>query len=962
MKLPISFILFYLFTSVCSLAQDVAFFKLSEQELGSNTVYDLHLMDDGSMIAATEHGVAIISMAGVKMLNHPKALRKSYSNIQRDQNNQLYVLNFRNQLYRITPDSLELFLDLTHDFNQRIISYRLIGETVIVYSNRQIKRYYLSTGKVDTSWSQRLEKQTNRFISFTFSGESVGNDSTIYLGNYSIVNDSIHFTKQVNSVSSGARYYQHQKEKYVLRTNLGQLQTSRLKRNLDFNAYFPGNKAQNLGHTQSHFWIGTNTGVLLFDPTLKDTIPELLLKDYSISCVEEDLQGNYWIGTLYNGVLIVPSVNMKDITLSGKKREDFAGIAAIPNTDSIVIATKNGKVFGVDVDNQLNEIATIPVDELYDITYKNKTVYTISTPNIARLKNGSIQTTRTPGISKKTTILAHHILGYSWYSCSLIQKDFTSKNTQNIPAFSSIKTEVRNNALLIQTPFQKLWSRMDGSCIIGSNMGRCKLLNKYGIHYLDSIGGKPFHVADITSDEYNTGYVLTTEGIVYRIDSNSFELHQIGQFDVMALPERLLVKDEHFICYSNGELHYINLRDGIQHRFQDLIPFNYNELVDLECTTESVWLVFPSHLFRIPLSNLKQKREAVINPLQLEDIPLPVNGSYQLSANPGPIKISINYTDVLVKHELNYYYQLNDGPWIPMERINNALTLSNLAAGNYHLKIRIDQGESTINERSLYFNIAPQWYETTWFTILIVLIVFSTTALGFRFQIKAIKKRNAISQKLNMAQLTALKSQMNPHFFFNVLNSIQTMVLKEDKIKANKIMSELSVFVRKILNYSDKAEIPVKDELEMLENYLKLEKHRFNDDFSYQIVVDENLKEFMHYQIPPMMIQPFVENAINHGLLHKKHDRLLSLTLSRNDHQLNCIVEDNGIGRKRAAELQQKSKKYRSFASDANMQRVNLLKDAGHYNAQLQIEDLFHSNQQPAGTRVIISLPLKLTA
>lgn len=310
---------------------------------------------------------------------------------------------------------------------------------------------------------------------------------------------------------------------------------------------------------------------------------------------------------------------------------------------------------------------------------------------------------------------------------------------------------------------------------------------------------------------------------------------------------------------------------------------------------------------------------------------------------------------------MNYFYQLNNGPWIQMERINNALTLSNIAVGNYHLKIRINQGESTVNERSIYFNIAPQWYETTWFTILLILVVFSTTALGFRFQIKAIKKRNAASQKLNMAQLTALKSQMNPHFFFNVLNSIQTMVLKEDKIKANKIMSELSVFVRKILNYSDKAEIPVKDELEMLENYLKLEKHRFTDDFSYQIEIDENLTEFMHHQIPPMMIQPFIENAINHGLLHKKHNRLLSLRFSRNNHQLSCIVEDNGIGRKRAAELQQKSKKHRSFASDASMKRVNLLKDAGHYNAQLQIEDLFHSNQQPAGTRVIISLPLKAT-
>lgn len=176
---------------------------------------------------------------------------------------------------------------------------------------------------------------------------------------------------------------------------------------------------------------------------------------------------------------------------------------------------------------------------------------------------------------------------------------------------------------------------MDGSCIIGSNMGRCKLLNKFGIHYIDSIGDKPLRIADITTNKNNQGYLLTNEGEVYHIDSNSFEFHKIAQFKLTTLPERLLVKDKHFITYSNGELHYINLAEGIQHKFQDLIPFNYNELVDLECTTENVWLVFPSHLFRIPLSNLKQKRKAVIKPLQIEDISLPDDGIYQLSANPG---------------------------------------------------------------------------------------------------------------------------------------------------------------------------------------------------------------------------------------------------------------------------------------------------------------------------------------
>ena len=932
--------------------------QLSGRELGSNTVYDLHLLDDGSMVAATEHGVAIVSMSGVKMLTNRSAVRNSYTNINRDEQNQLYVQNFRNQIYRITSDSLELVLDLTQDFESRVLGYRLIGETIMVYNRNQIGRYNLRTGLPQKTWNEKVNRQIRRLGKDNLIGESNGPDSILYFGNHFLYGDSIKQKFQIPVLASGGgRYYQYENEFFALYFDEGLLYRSSAGELIDCRPFFKGSKLQNLGHTNAHFWIGSNAGLLLFDPTFKDPTPKLLLEEYSVSCVEEGLQGNYWMSTLKNGIQIVPSVAITRTRLPHAEDQGFSALQVIPGKDSMVVATKNGKLFGVNSSGRLSQLIHVPGFELLDLAYKDSTLYAISNPYVSQLKSGLLKVDSVPGILKNMILLDSHVLAYSWYSSSLFHRSLPQKEAQSIPAFAKVRSEFRNNGWLVEVPFQKLWSRTNGSGMIGASMGRCKRLTAEGITYLDSIDGQPLRVVDIASDATNTGYVLSTTGAVFRINATSLELEQVMQFSCGDVPERLFVRDNLFVVYSGGEVLFMEKNDGTQNRFRDLIPFDFGALIDIGVTAEAVWLAFPSSIFRVPMSVLKEETKALVKPLQLIGRKEP-DGGYLLPPDPGPIRISINYTDILARHELQYSYRLNEEEWIPMDRIADVLTLSNLAPGNYHLQMRVMRGKNIVNERSLNFTIAAHWYQTTLFMAILVVLVFSVTVLFFRWQIKGLKKRSLVTQKLNEAQLTALKSQMNPHFLFNVLNSMQTMVLKEDRMKANKIMSELSVFVRKILNYSDKSYIPVQAELEMIENYLRLEKHRFMKDFSYDLVIEENLESYLHFNIPPMLIQPFIENAINHGLLHKKHDRKLSVVFSYEEQHLICILEDNGIGRKRAAELQQQSKKHRSFASGATSRRIALLKEAGHSEANIEIEDLYHPNQQPAGTRVAIKLPL----
>lgn len=201
--------------------------------------------------------------------------------------------------------------------------------------------------------------------------------------------------------------------------------------------------------------------------------------------------------------------------------------------------------------------------------------------------------------------------------------------------------------------------------------------------------------------------------------------------------------------------------------------------------------------------------------------------------------------------------------------------------------------------------------------------------------------------------LSSIKSQMNPHFLFNALNTIQSYIIDEDKENASDYLSKFSKLTRKILNNSDLEYISLAEELESLQLYMELEKMRFEDIHSTLIIAQTiNPSEIL---IPSMIIQPYVENAIKHGLLHKQGDKNVLIEIIDKATQIEIIVEDNGIGR-RCSEAINASKKnhHISFAVNANQKRVALLaneknKVGIHYIDKTDIEG------NDIGTKVIIT-------
>nr|WP_299383362.1 histidine kinase [Allomuricauda sp.] len=216
--------------------------------------------------------------------------------------------------------------------------------------------------------------------------------------------------------------------------------------------------------------------------------------------------------------------------------------------------------------------------------------------------------------------------------------------------------------------------------------------------------------------------------------------------------------------------------------------------------------------------------------------------------------------------------------------------------------------------------------------------------------------RSNQQQKLanNLLALKSLRTQMNPHFIFNALNSVNNFIAKSDERSANRFLSDFSVLMRSVLENSEEDFIPLSKELELLELYVKLEHSRFADKFDFEIDIDKQI-DIEAYGIPPMLLQPYIENAIWHGLRYKEEKGLLKISAKELDtNTLQIEIEDNGIGRKKSAGLKTENQKKQKSKGMGNIKkRIQILNDMYKNKVDVSISDVF---EDQTGTRVTLKL------
>ena len=311
----------------------------------------------------------------------------------------------------------------------------------------------------------------------------------------------------------------------------------------------------------------------------------------------------------------------------------------------------------------------------------------------------------------------------------------------------------------------------------------------------------------------------------------------------------------------------------------------------------------------------------------------------------------VNPEGVRYKYKMVNY----DQNWVE-PTLGNTAVYPRLSPGKYEFQViaQDEFGQWVSEPLVLQVRVEPPFWQKGWFILLLVAGVLAIIYGIFRYRTQEIEKE--YKHQLVDSELRALRSQMNPHFIFNSLNSIQYFILKKQPQEAYTYLSKFASLMRKILQNSRLKYISISDETEWLELYLEMEKLRMDNNLDF-VIDTGNIEDVENTHIPTMLIQPYVENSIIHGLLSKENDRRIRIDFNKRDDHIVCVVEDNGIGREASKALNEKRvRKHDSAGMALTKTRLKILSE-GKGDFDVQIEDLTDA-KGPSGTKVTIFIPL----
>lgn len=264
-------------------------------------------------------------------------------------------------------------------------------------------------------------------------------------------------------------------------------------------------------------------------------------------------------------------------------------------------------------------------------------------------------------------------------------------------------------------------------------------------------------------------------------------------------------------------------------------------------------------------------------------------------------------------------------------------------------QIELLKKQKQISEQQLFGGIA--------FIILVsVIILWYISSKRKNERLKSEKLQSQLQHKATELEMQALRAQMNPHFIFNCLSSINRFILKNETEVASDYLTRFSRLIRLVLVHSRSSVILLKDEIEMLKLYLDMEQLRFKNAFDYSISFSNSIDPETIY-IPPLLLQPFCENSIWHGLMHKEEPGCLTITINSNEGQLTCVIEDNGIGRAKAAEYKSRSGELqKSLGLKITTERLALINKEKGLQTSYEIDDLQNERGEAEGTRVTLNI------
>ncbi len=653
----------------------------------------------------------------------------------------------------------------------------------------------------------------------------------------------------------------------------------------------------------------------------------------------------------WEGKMVYGTQSGKIYIVKDKKVQHSYQIASEGGSIENIIALPNGNLL------------VAPSKGLYQINSKQNNILQIST--IASLKNVAITDT--------TMLLAYsQMLSKVRLTPSLKKYLFNKDNVDNLDFQKEFKDAIENHRQVLQYSRCNIISFDTASRKMYANFkSGLALIERDNINTL-LYNGKQISAACLIQDN-KKAYVGTFDIGLLVIGENGMENFSFNKGIVSNIILRLKKFHNHLIMVEPG---YIQIFDLLTNKIVNTIPIPLEingTVYDFFESNEQLFLAMKNLEYGLSLPEIKAESPmayllSASNSINRNEI----GEDAILSSNENAIQFKLSSPSYINPEATHFMYQLNgsnDSSWKTLIGPNYTVSFASLKPGKYHFKAYAVnfQGERSNNTIDFQFTINYPWWLQWWFIALVVLFVVAISSLIFTVHFRGVKRRDrhvieklTLQNELRKSLLKTIVTQMNPHFIFNAMNTIQSFVYKNDKRSVSNYMGKFSELIRKILDTSNINSISLKEEIEILELYLDLEKARFESDFSVQLTVDPEM-DLENIQIPPMFIQPCIENAIKHGLFHKQGLRHLKISIGYDDAQKEFIrieIDDDGIGRMRSREINKTLfANHKSFAGSAMESRVVLINQTLEKKISLFVID----KEEQAGTTVIIRLPINST-
>ncbi|GAB3497103.1 hypothetical protein GCM10027341_16910 [Spirosoma knui] len=358
------------------------------------------------------------------------------------------------------------------------------------------------------------------------------------------------------------------------------------------------------------------------------------------------------------------------------------------------------------------------------------------------------------------------------------------------------------------------------------------------------------------------------------------------------------------------------------------------------------------------LSVRKSAPKVVITSVEVKGNYYVGNPTQGITVNPDENALTFSFSSLNFEpaSQNRYQYQLEgyDDSWVDLGT-KNTVSFTNLPAKTYRLQVKTSNsfGEWSAAPLAVPLTIKPHFTGTWWFRSLVGLVVAGILVGIMRWRVYTLAERNRLELQMTELKLKALQSQMNPHFLFNSLNSVQNYLLTNQGIEGAKYLSKFSKLVRRIMENSNHQYLPFEQIIDTLRMYVEIESFRFNHEFSYEFDIADD-DALLNTLLPPMLLQPYVENAIWHGLMPKEGEKRLIISARVDQQHIICTIEDNGVGRAF-------SPRREGHISRGQEMTNGIFESLRHKDstARLAVIDLVDADNNPAGTQIVMTIPLE---